>query len=124
MNGIQICGGAISAVELYLPGGKGGGTLFSLHFKLFFPKIGDNYKALMVRVNGSSTQRDQRLLEVTCCRKNVDPKYFVLATTLSLWIDVYPSVQFVWENITGRVVYDRFIVSTVFYSLLKVFVFD
>ena len=63
-------------------------------------EIGDNYRALMVQVNGSSTQRDQRLLEVTCCRKNVDPKYFVLATTLSLWIDVYPSVQFDWENIT------------------------
>ena len=57
----------------------------------------------MVQVNGSSTQRDQRLLDVTCCRKSVDPKYFVLATTLSLWIDVYPSIQFDWDNITGRI---------------------
>ena len=68
----------------------------------FFFKVGEYYKPLKLQVNGSITQRDQRLLGVTCCRKNADPKYFMLATTLSLWIDVYPSVQFEWDNITGN----------------------
>ena len=63
----------------------------------------------MIQVNGTSTQRNQRLLDVTCCRKNADPRYFVLATTILLWVDVFASVQFEWENVSGRAILKVFI---------------
>ncbi|XP_028400295.1 tectonic-2-like [Dendronephthya gigantea] len=72
-------------------------------------EVGDFYKPLIVQINGSSTHRVQRLLDVTCCR-DADPKYFMLSTSLSLWIDVYPSMPFKWENISDKS-------QTTFYSV-------